>query len=146
VKARYVLPLLLLVPTLSSAQQPSRTYISSPLAQQQHLPFSSGVLAGNTLYIAGTTAVGPTSRGSLSPTQEARVVMNMVKHVVEQAGMTMDDVVSVQVFCTNLGNYAAFNSVYKTYFHHHYPARAFIGVSKLLFGARYEVMGIAVHS
>lgn len=56
----------------------------------------------------------------------------------------MDDVVSVQVFCTNLRYYDAFNRVYATYFHGRYPARAFIGVAGLLFGARYEVMGIAI--
>jgi enamine deaminase RidA (YjgF/YER057c/UK114 family) len=38
----------------------------------------------------------------------------------------------------------AFNSVYRTYFHGHYPARAFIGAGKLLFNARFEIQGIAV--
>ena len=72
------------------------------------------------------------------------MVMDRVKEVVEQAGMTMDDIVSRQVFCTDLGNYDVFNSVYGTYFHGDYPARAFVGVPRLLFGARYEVMGIAI--
>jgi enamine deaminase RidA (YjgF/YER057c/UK114 family) len=40
--------------------------------------------------------------------------------------------------------YEAFNGVYRTYFHDNYPARAFIGSGKLLFGARFEVQGIAV--
>ena len=70
--------------------------------------------------------------------------MDNVKRVVEKAGMTMDDIVSLQVFCTDLKNYDAFNRVYATYFHGDFPARAFIGASSLLFGARYEVMGIAV--
>jgi 2-iminobutanoate/2-iminopropanoate deaminase len=56
----------------------------------------------------------------------------------------MDDLVSVQVFCSDVANYDAFNAVYRTYFHGEYPARAFLGSGKLLFGARYEVMGIAV--
>ena len=58
--------------------------------------------------------------------------------------MTMDDIVSVQVFCTDLSHYQAFNDVYRTYFTQEYPARAFVGISTLLFDARFEVQGIAV--
>jgi 2-iminobutanoate/2-iminopropanoate deaminase len=143
-KFRHLPALLLVAPCLAFAQQSGRAYFNSPLAQQRHLPFSSGVLVGNTLYIAGTTGVDPGTQGGVSAVEEARLVMNRVKRVVEQSGMTMDDIVSVQVFCTDLRDYAAFNSVYKTYFHGHYPARTFIGVASLLFGARYEINGIAV--
>lgn len=126
------------------AQGANRTYLTSPMGEQHHLPFSGGVVVGNTLYIAGTTAIGPGEKKSLTAAQEARAVMDDVRRVVEQGGMTMDDIVSVQVFCTDLHDYGAFNRVYATYFHGHYPARAFIGAASLLFGARYEVMGIAV--
>jgi 2-iminobutanoate/2-iminopropanoate deaminase len=70
--------------------------------------------------------------------------MEGIKKTVEAAGFTMDDLVSVQIFCTDLNLYDAFNAVYKTYFHGEYPARAFIGADKLLRSARYEVMGIAI--
>ncbi len=137
----------MLLPSLSLAQSPDRTYLKSRLATEQNLPFSSGVIKGDTLYIAGTTATGPgTDNRTISVEDEAHQVMNDVKRVVEQAGMTMDDIVSIQVFCTNLANYDTFNRVYRTYFHGHYPARAFVGVNQLLFGARFEVMGIAVKS
>ena len=143
--ARYLLAFLL-VSVLSSAQPTPRLHLNSKVAQERHLPFSSGVLVGNTLYLSGMTGVDPSTKGPVTPEEEARLVMNQVKQVVEQAGMTMDDVVSLQVFCTDLSNYDAFTSVYKTYFHGDYPARAFLGASTLLFGARYEVMGIAVPS
>jgi len=143
VNIRYLL-LLLFTSTLALAQQPARVHLKSKMAQERHLPFSSGVLVGNTLYIAGTTGVDPTTKGPVTPEQEARLVMDNVKQVVEQAGMKMDDIVSLQVFCTDLASYDAFNSVYQTYFHGDYPARAFIGVPNLLFGARYELNGIAV--
>ncbi len=58
--------------------------------------------------------------------------------------MTMDDLVSVQVFCSDLSNYAAFNQVYRTYFTKEYPARAFLGVAHVLFDARFEVQAVAV--
>jgi 2-iminobutanoate/2-iminopropanoate deaminase len=145
-KFRYLLSILALVPALASAQQPTPVHFTSQLAAKRHLPFSRGVLVGNTLYIAGTTGVDPSTKGPVTPSEEARLVMNRVKQVVVQAGMSMDDIVSLQVFCTDLANYDAFNRVYATYFHRAYPARAFVGVSKLLFGARYEVMGVAVRS
>jgi 2-iminobutanoate/2-iminopropanoate deaminase len=132
-------------PLACSAQQLQRRNFESKVAAQRNLPFSSAVLVGNTLYIAGTTGVGPENAGKpVSAEEEARLVMDQIKQVVEQSGMTMGDIVSVQVFCTDLANYDAFNRVYRTYFHGNYPARTFVGVSKLLFGARYELMGIAV--
>ena len=70
--------------------------------------------------------------------------MEQIKGTVQKAGMSMDDIVSMQVFCTDLTLYDAFNSVYRTYFKANFPARAFIGGSKLLFGARFEVLGLAV--
>lgn len=138
--------LLLLLPVLLSAQQAGRTHLKSKLAQERNLPFSSGVLVGDTLYIAGTTGVDALTTKPVGTEEEAKLVMNAIKQTVEQAGMTMDDIVSMQVFCTDLANYDTFNGVYKTYFHGDYPARAFLSVPKLLFGARFEVMGIAIQT
>jgi 2-iminobutanoate/2-iminopropanoate deaminase len=123
-----------------------RKYIVKPRASDMKaLPFSDGVLVGNTLYIAGHIGLDPkTGAPPASPEDEARLVMEGVKSTVEQAGLTMDDVVTIQVFCTDLKFYETFNNVYKTYFHGDYPARAFIGAGSLLRGGRYEVLGIAV--
>jgi 2-iminobutanoate/2-iminopropanoate deaminase len=109
------------------------------------LPFSDGVLVGNTLYIAGHIGLDPkTGQAAADPEQEARLVMDGVKQTVEQAGLSMDDIVSVQVFCTDLKYYETFNNVYKTYFHGDYPARAFVGAGSLLRNGKYEVLGIAI--
>lgn len=129
---------------VSASAQSDRTFIKSKLAAERHLPFSSAVRVGDTLYIAGTTADPDRLTASPSLEQEATDLMEQVKQNVEKAGMTMDDVVSVQVFCTDLGNYQSFNGVYSKYFHEDFPARTFLGVNKLLFGARFEVNAIAV--
>ena len=123
-----------------------RKYIVKPRASDMKaLPFSDAVLVGNTLYIAGHIGLDPkTGTPPAGAEEEARMVMDGIKQTVELAGLTMDDVVSVQIFCTDLKFYDTFNSVYKTYFHGDYPARAFVGVDKLLRGGRYEVLGIAV--
>lgn len=123
-----------------------RKYIVKPRASDvKALPFSEAVLVGNTLYIAGHLGLdAKTGAPPASAEDEAKMVMEGVKQTVEQAGLTMDDVASVQIFCTDLKLYETFNAVYKTYFHGDYPARAFIGAASLVRGARFEVMGIAV--
>lgn len=110
-------------------------------------PFSASVMAGDTLYVSGTTDNDPAT-GKPPPVvaDGARLVMNNIKQTVEKAGLTMDDLVWVQVFATDLKDYATFNEVYRTYFTGPMPARAFIGAGSLLGGAHFEVMGIAVRS
>jgi 2-iminobutanoate/2-iminopropanoate deaminase len=111
------------------------------------LPFSDAVLSGDTLYVAGHLGIDPHTGSTPSdPALEARLVMDAVKHTVESAGLTMGDLVSVTVYCTDLQLYDTFNTVYRTYFHGHYPARAFIGSDKLLRGAHFEVQGVATRS
>lgn len=109
-------------------------------------PFSQAVLAGNTLYISGHLGIDPATRKpGATPEAEATLMMESFKNSVEAGGMTMDDLVSVTVFCSDVGHFDAFNKVYRTYFPGgNYPARAFIGSGKLLFDARFEVLGIAV--
>ena len=129
-----------------AASAADRKYITKPRSgDQQALPFSEGVLVGNTLYIAGHIGLdAKTNMPPASPEDEARLVMDGIKQTVESAGLSMDDVVSMQVFCTDLKYYDTFNAVYKTYFHGDFPARAFLGASNLLRGGKYEVMGIAI--
>ena len=129
-----------------AANAADRKYIVNPRSvDRKALPFSEGVLVGNTLYIAGHIGLDArTNMPPASPEEEARLVMDEIKQTVESAGLSIDDVVSIQVFCTDLKLYDTFNGVYKTYFHGNYPARAFLGAANLLRGGRYEVMGIAV--
>ena len=108
-------------------------------------PFSGAVFVGNTLYLAGE--IGTDANNKVPPTAEAeaKAVLDKIQARLKSAGLTMDDLVSVQIFCSDVQHYAAFNQVYRTYFSREYPARAFIGAGTLLFGARFEVQGIAVH-
>ena len=107
--------------------------------------FSAAVQVGNTLYVSGTTDGTDPDTGKLpaDATIGAKVVLNNVKKSLEAAGYTMDDLVWVQIFASDLKDYAAFNTVYRTYFKGPLPARAFIGAGSLLGGAHFEVMGIA---
>ena len=110
------------------------------------LPFSDGVLHGNTLYLAGRLGIDPkTGKIAEDPKEEVRLILDGLKAVLTEAGMTMDDLVSVQVFATEADRYYdLFNEVYRTYFTGPLPARAFLGSGALLRGARFEVLGIAI--
>ena len=117
---------------------PTLTRISLPHAAP---PFSGSVMVGNTLYVSGTTD-GGFKEGDTN-TAAAKRVLDNIKRSVEAGGLTMDNLVWVQVFCSDLAAYAEFNAVYRTYFKGPLPARAFLGTNALLNGARFEVMGIA---
>lgn len=61
-----------------------------------------------------------------------------------RANLTMNDLVYVQLFCSDVSLFDKFNMVYRAYFAEPFPPRAFIGSGPLLFGARFEIQGIAV--
>jgi reactive intermediate/imine deaminase len=129
-----------------AASQPAegRRYVRTPSAAIQ-APFSEGVLVGDTLWIAGRLGLdAETGKPPAEVEQEARLVMDSLRAVLAEAGMAMDDLVSVQVFCSDVSLYEEFNRVYRTYFPGSFPARAFIGSGPLLRGARFEVQGVAV--
>ena len=89
---------MLLIVLLASAHAADRKYVvNARPADAQSLPFSDGVLVGDTLYIAGHIGLdGKTGQAPADPEQEARLVMDGIKTTVEAAGLSMDEVVSVQ--------------------------------------------------
>jgi reactive intermediate/imine deaminase len=120
----------------------SREYFSSNPA----MPFSDAVLVdGKTLYLSGRIGLLPgTTKVPDSSTEEAHLVMQEIQRVLAMAGMTMDNLVSLQIFVSDVSLFEEFNAVYRTYFKDKLPARAFLGSGTLLFGARFELQGIAV--
>lgn len=126
------------------AQAPKKRYINLP-NRKVNAPFSDAVLIGDTLYIAGRVGLDPkTGKVPDDVEQEARNVLDGFKAVLAQANMTMDDLVTVQVFCSDVSLFGKWNDVYRSYFKKEYPARAFIGSGHLLLGAHFEMQGTAV--
>jgi 2-iminobutanoate/2-iminopropanoate deaminase len=126
------------------SQGGGRRVINLP-TRNASLPFSDGVMVGNTLYLAGRLGVDPkTNQVPSDPEQEARLMIDGFKAVLAEAGMTMDDLVSVQIFCSDISLYDKFNGVYRSYFKKDFPARAFLGSGPLLRGAHFEMQAIAV--
>ena len=110
-----------------------------------NLPFSDGVLVGDTLFLSGRIGIDScTMQAAADVDVEIRLMLDGVRATLEAAGMTMDDLVYVQVYCTNLSLYDQFNAAYRKYFGKDLPARAFLGAGSLLRNARFEVQAIAM--
>jgi len=109
-------------------------------------PFSDAILSGNTLYLAGRIGIDPkTGKVPEKIEEEIKLLLDGEKDVLAQAGMTMDDLVYVQIACTDLSLFGKFNPIYASYFTtKDYPAREFIGAGSLLVGGHFEVQAIAV--
>jgi 2-iminobutanoate/2-iminopropanoate deaminase len=109
--------------------------------------FSNAILVGDTLYISGN--IGLDSKTQKAPDKiddEIKNLLEAYKTLLAEAGFTMDDLVYVQVSCTDLSLYDKFNTAYKSYFSKDLPAREFIGVASLLRGGHFEMQAIAVRS
>lgn len=137
---------LAVVGTVSASQESSeRRYLNLPEHPNQ-LPFSDGVLVGDTLYLSGRLGMTnpQTGQPAANVEEEVRIILDGMKAVLSQVEMTMDDLVMVHVFCSDVTLYDRFNAVYRTYFTNSPPARAFLGSGTLLQGANFEVVGTAV--
>jgi 2-iminobutanoate/2-iminopropanoate deaminase len=109
-------------------------------------PFADAVLVdGRTLYISGRIGlIAGTTKLPESMEEEAHLVMQDLQRVLAMAGLSLDDLVSLQVFASDVSLWERFNAVYRGYFKGQLPPRAFLGSGTLLFGARFELQGIAV--
>jgi 2-iminobutanoate/2-iminopropanoate deaminase len=136
-----------MLPLVAEAQNAAapRKDIKLPATVARGLPFSDAVLIGDTLYISGRGGVDiATMKVPAAVKDEVKMLMEDFKKVLAQAGMAMDDLVSVTVYSPDLSLYAEFNEIYRSYFSKNLPARAFIGSGPLLFGMRFEMQGVAV--
>jgi len=107
--------------------------------------FSNAILVGDTLYISGNIGFDPaTHKPPAKIEDEITNLMTSYKNLLTQAGFTMDDLVYVQISCTDLSYYDKFNSIYKSYFSKDLPTREFIGVASILGGGHFEMQAIAV--
>jgi len=123
----------------------SRKVLSSPQAPSAVGPYSQGIAAAGLVFTAGQIGLDPAT-GKFVPggvVEQARRALDNARAVVEAGGATLADVVKVTVFLTDMGDFAAFNEVYREFFTADYPARSAVGVAALPVGALVEVEMIA---
>ena len=118
-----------------------RTAIHSDRAPAAIGPYSQATRAGNLVFFSGQIpldlATGDLVGGDIAA--QARRAFDNLKAVCEAAGGTMDDIVRVGLYLTDLAEFAAVNAVMGEYFAQPYPVRSTIEVSALPKGARFEV-------
>ena len=108
-------------------------------------PYSHGVDAGELIYLSGQTPISPQTGQLVSDdiTLQTEQCFNNLFGVLAAAGLTPDHVVKVNVYLTDMENFAAMNKVYALQFSQPYPARTTIGVAALPMGAKVEIELIA---
>lgn len=142
-----LLLLALLTACAQSATRPAARpeFLNSPEALEAARPFSEAVRIGGFIFLAGQIGVDPATgkpaAGGIKP--EARQALTHIKKVLEDNGASLADVVKCTVFLADIGEWAAFNEVYKEFFLPPYPARSALGANGLALGARVEVECIA---
>ena len=115
------------------------------LAPARGLPFSDGIVAGHTLYVAGQEGTGADDKlvsGGIGP--ETTAALDNIQKVVKAAGFEMKDIVNVTVFLADIHEFPEMNKIYKTVMPDPKPARATVQVAALVNNARIEVSAIAV--
>jgi 2-iminobutanoate/2-iminopropanoate deaminase len=115
------------------------------LSPARGLPFSDGIVAGNTLYIAGqegTDDAGKLAAGGIGP--ETTAALDNIQKVLKAAGFEWKDVVSVTVYLADIHEFGDMNKIYKNIMPDPKPARATIQAAGLVNNARIEISAIAV--
>ena len=124
----------------------TKEIISTKNAPQAIGPYSQAVKAGNLMFISGQIPLDPKTGDLVSQSIEdqAKQVLENVKSICEAAGCSLDDIVKISIFLTDLSNFAVVNDMMKEYFFEPYPARATVEVSGLPLGVNVEIEAIVL--
>lgn len=109
-------------------------------------PYSQAIKAGNTLYISGQIPFVPETMQLVSEDikEQTKQCLENLKAILEEAGLSLNDVVKTGVFIKDMNEFAAINEVYASYFTDNKPARACVEVARLPKDVRVEIEAIAV--
>jgi len=107
-------------------------------------PYSQAVRAGDLVFLSGQIPLVPETMELISTdiAEQARQVFRNLSAVAEAAGGSLDQLVKVNVYLTDLGNFQTVNGVMQEFFSAPFPARAAVGVAALPRGAAVEVEGV----
>ncbi|MFC3607582.1 RidA family protein [Stutzerimonas tarimensis] len=122
-----------------------RTVIHTDNAPAAIGTYSQAIQVGDTVYLSGQIPLDPQKMELVEGFENQAVqVFENLKAVCEAAGGSLQDLVKLNIFLIDLGNFATVNEVMSRYFEQPYPARAAIGVAALPKGAQVEMDGILV--
>ena len=135
--------------TLTFSKEPNqmtKEIISTENAPQAIGPYSQAVKAGNLMFISGQIPLNPKTGDLVSDSieEQAKQVLKNVQSICKAAGYSLDDIVKISIFLTDLSNFGIVNDVMKKYFSEPYPARATVEVSALPLGVNVEIEAIVL--
>ena len=124
----------------------SKTVIHTPQAPAAIGAYSQAIHAGNTVYLSGQIPLVPDTMQLVGDDFEAQAhqVFKNLRAVCEAAGGSLNDIVKLNAYLTDLSHFATFNAVMEQYFDAPYPARAAVGVASLPRGALVEAEAVLV--
>lgn len=124
----------------------TRTTIHTDNAPAAIGTYSQAVKAGNTVYLSGQIPLDPKTMQMVEGDIDVHItrVFDNLKAVAEASGGSLAQVVKLNVFLTDLGNFARVNEIMARYFQQPYPARAAVGVAALPKGAQVEMDAVIV--
>lgn len=121
-----------------------RKAITTTGAPAPQAPFSQAIDSGDRVFVAGQLGIDPAkSTIPADAYDETCRLLENVEAILEQAGLTLDDVEKTTIFVTDFRDYAEMNRAYAEHFSEPYPARSTVRVAGLLAGARVEIEAIA---
>lgn len=121
----------------------NRSIISTAAAPAAIGTYSQAVKIGNTIYLSGQIGLDPASMQMVDGIEAQIVrVFDNLKAVCEAGDATLNDIVKLNIFLTDLGHFALVNEIMARYFQQPYPARAAIGVAALPRAALVEMDGV----
>jgi len=136
---------LALTAVLAAQRSNAQEHKAINLSPTRGLPFSDGIIAGNTLYIAGQEGTDESNKlaaGGIAP--ETKAALDNIEKVLKAAGFEWKDVVSVTVYLADIHDFPEMNKIYRTVLPDPKPARATIQAAALVNDARVEIAAIAV--
>ena len=139
---KYLLLCLLIVSISFSVSGQNKKIVQPRKAPATPYPFSPGVISNGLLFVSGQVGTDPQTGKLVAGGIEAETAQTIqtIKMILEDGGASLDDVVSVTVYLSNMDDFAKMNAVYKQYFREGaYPARTTVGVARLVFGASVEM-------
>jgi 2-iminobutanoate/2-iminopropanoate deaminase len=124
-----------------------KTIIQSTKAPAPIGPYSQAVKAGNFLFASGQIALDPNTGALVIGTIETEThqVMKNIEAILDEAGMSFDNVVKTTIFLMDMNNFTNVNAVYSSYFKDKFPARETVQVSGLPKGVNVEISVIAAN-
>jgi 2-iminobutanoate/2-iminopropanoate deaminase len=123
----------------------TRKNITSAQAPAAIGPYSQAIWAGNLLYLSGQTPIDPVTKKLVEGDIAAQTdqAFNNLEAILNEAGLSMENVIKCNVYLTSMNNFRGMNVVYQTRFAAPYPARTTVAVHELPMGALVEIEMVA---